>query len=418
MRTRTLLVSLALLSMLLLLSACGDTNEPALTPSGDAGFQGNFDASGGSFLLSRIDQPGVVPLRIDLIGSNLKVDPATSTLSIDVEVVNRGRLPLYPQALIWVSQFNPISVSVLNPDIVPPAVGPMDPNFFGFDYSQLLGDDGVLAPGEHSQPHIWIFSDPEMQSFSFFARAEFAPENPTGGISGRVFMDANRDGIPQPDEGPFPGSVVMVTTPSGDHLRAMPDSMGVYRVPAREAGLYELRLDIMLDCIWCITTPNPLQVILSTTPDGSPRSFDHADFGAVLGPCSPPPIPQVVMFGGAPGDLQPQDWYRLLDSRLMGTELRLHVGFSGCSPDHPFQLFAGLPAPDPGLPEIPQTWLRLTHDSHGELCEAWFERDLVYDLQPILDAFGMGPDGSGMIHLTLEDPTGQVVEFELGGWLR
>jgi hypothetical protein len=108
--------------------------------------------------------------------------------------------------------------------------------------------------------------------------------------------------------------------------------------------------------------------------------------------------------------VEPQDWYRFLGSHLEGTRLHLRVGFSGCSPDHAFQLFAGLPS-DEEIPELPHTWLRLAHDSHGEMCEAWFERDLVYDLRPILDSFGIQPGFA--IHLALEDPTGQVVEFFL-----
>ncbi len=411
MNKRSFLFLAALLSLVLVIGGCGDTQEPNLPPSDTAEFTGNFDAGGGEFLLSRIDQPGMLPLRIDLVGSNLTVDETDSTLSIDVVVVNRGREPLYPQAIIWVSQFRPSTVSVVNPDIVPPFVGPMDPNLFGFDYSELLGDDGVLLPGESSQPHRWIFQDPGLVSFSFVARAEFQIHPPGAFIAGRVFLDANRDGLPQPDEGPFPGSVIRVTTPSGDHLRAIPDSLGRYRTPAREPGLYELQLVTMLDGLWCSTTPNPLQVIVSTTADGTLVPFEHADFGAVFGPCdSLPPAPPVEMSPVPPEMLEPQDWYHLLNAQLEGTRLHLRVGFSGCSPDHFFQLFAGMPS-GVGIPEMPHTWLRLVHDSHGEMCEAWFERDLVYDLSPILDVFNIQPGFS--VHLTLEDPAGQVMEFEL-----
>ncbi len=408
MRTRLLFLPAAILA-LLLVGGCGDTQTPGLPEADEAQFDGNFDADGGSFLLSRIDQPGFEPLRVDLIGSNLRADSTTSTLSIDVAVRNRGDLPLYPRAIIWISKLDPPGVTVINADLLPPELGPMDPSLFGFDYSGLLGEDGVLESGETSEPRTWVFSDPGLQSFSFFARAEFGAEPPPlAGIHGRVFNDENRDGVPQPDEGAFPGAMVEATTPSGDHLRSFADSLGHYRIPVKEAGLYELRLEILVDCIYCITTPNPLQVIIASGPDGQPLPYDHADFGAVMGPCGPPPV---TLVPGPPDDVQPQDEYHLLAAHLEGTRLHLRVGFSGCSPDHFFELFAGLPEPEPELPELPHTWLRLAHDSHGEECLAWFERDLFYELRPILDAFAIEPGFS--IHLTLEDPTGQVVEFEL-----
>ena len=65
-------------------------------------------------------------------------------------------------------------------------------------------------------------------------------------ISGMVFLDANRDGIRDDNEGPFAGLVVVANSPSGEHLEAMPNEMGFYRLPAKEVGLYELRLE----CSW------------------------------------------------------------------------------------------------------------------------------------------------------------------------
>ena len=96
----------------------------------------------------------------------------------------------------------------------------------------------------------------------------------------------------------------------------------------------------------------------------------------------PPPDSTVVLTELAPEEIE-QDFYHLLSSALVGETLQLRVGFSGCGPDHPFTLYAGLPLTDP-YPA--RTWSLLAHDSREEICAAYFEKDLSFDLHPLVMA--------------------------------
>jgi hypothetical protein len=398
------------------LCACSDSTAPTPPSSNEASFDGSFDPLDNSFLLSRIQEPDNPPLAVDLRGSNLQLDAQTSTLSIDVAVVNQSGQPLYPPAIIWVQQFTPIGVTVQNPDILPPYVGPLDPDFFGFDYSNLLGSDGVLMADESSEPHTWVIHDPNLGSFSFVAHAEFGLAAGSS-ISGTTFHDSNYDGTRQRNEGPLEGALIRALSPSGQQLEAMPNEMGFYRLSVTEPGLYQVQLESSLacvaslwDCPMCYTTPRIRQVFLTPDPDGRPLSLDQVDFGAVPGPCPGTPWP-THLTEAPPDSLMPQDVYALLAGTIEGKLLTLWVSFSGCSIDHEFALFAGLPfTMESGEAH---TWLRLTHDDRGELCDAWFERSLTFDLQSVIDAYLQSHGETGPIVLELVDPAGQKMQFRL-----
>jgi hypothetical protein len=399
------------------LGACGDSTAPTPSPSDQASFDGSFDPSDNSFLLSRIQVPGSPSLKVDLRASNIRFDNANSTVSIDVVVVNRSGLSLYPPAIIWLEGFVPAGVTVVNPDIVPPWVGPIDPGIYGFDYSNFLGSDGVLLPDESTQWRTWVIHDPDLASFSFVARAEFDLTGQLAFISGTTFHDSNYDGIRQRGEGPLDGAIIHGISPSGKNLEAIPDEMGHYRIAVTEPGLYRLQLDSLLDCVaslvdcpMCYTTERVRQIFLSVGEDGKPKSFVNADFGAVPGPC-PGTLSPTQLTRADPDSLRPQDYFRLLDGTLAGNTLTLHVGFSGCSFDHEFTLFAGLPFKwESGEAH---TWLRLIHDDHGELCDAWFERTLSFDLQAVRDAYLRSYGEPGPVVLELLEPNGQITQFRL-----
>ncbi len=204
------------------LGACGDSTAPTLPPSDHASFDGSFDLTNGSFLLSRVREPSSPSLNVDLRGSKIRFDRANSTVSIDVVVVNRSGQPLYPPAIIWLERFVPSDVTVVNPDIIPPWVGPIDPGIYGFVYSNSLGSDGVLLPNETSQARTWVIHDPGLSSFSFAARAAFALSDTTSSISGTVFHDSNYDGIRQRNEGPLEGALVRGLSPGGSHSKRFP----------------------------------------------------------------------------------------------------------------------------------------------------------------------------------------------------
>jgi hypothetical protein len=410
----------------LVFAGCSDSTAPSpgTPPDGSAAFDGTFDPEGTSFVLQRIDDPisGLHPIHIELIGSNVHVDAAQQTVSVDVAMRNVGPEPLYAPATIWVNRFVPSGVQLLNADYARDSVEPLGSDdilgTYGFDYSDLLGDDGVLAPDERSQTRTWLFHDPGLGSFSFSAHADFGMEPDRPVISGMLFSDDNRNGVRDAGEGPyFPGGVT-VQFPDGSMVHTGPDERGFYRVRVTEPGLHRVMFSSMLECVacYCLTTPNPLEILLVPGPDGEPRSFEQADFGIYSGSCGdplPPGPSEVVLTDSSPDQID-QDFYHLLSATLEGELFSIRVGYSGCSDDHPFTLYAGRGFME-SLPV--QTWMLLAHDDLGEPCDAYFEKTLHFDLGPIQDAHIEDYGEPGIVRIRFRDFLGLETEFLLGSEL-
>jgi hypothetical protein len=410
--------TLYLLSFLsLLLPACTDSTAPPPNKAQDGGtaFDGSFEPDANSFVLKRVDvaPPGYEPIYDDLVGSNLLVDPTQETVSIDVAVRNAGPLTLYAPATIWLNRFVPQEVMPLNADFALDPIGEsFPPGKYGYDYAGLLGENGALRPGESSEAKSWVFRDPGLGSFAFAATAAFAlvPDRPL--IAGVMFSDDDRNGVRDANEGPYHAGGVRVEFPSGTAVYASPDEAGVYRVSVDETGLHRVSFVSILACVACecVTTPNPLEVFLVPGPDGRPQSFEDAHFGIYPGPCfDPPPDSTVVLTERDPEAIE-QDFYQLLSAELVGETLQLRVGFSGCGPDHPFTLYAGRPLTEP-YPA--RTWMLLSHDDRGELCAAYWETSLSFDLHPIELEHVRQYGAPGDVRLRFEDFVGIGRDFLL-----
>ncbi len=160
----------------------------------------------------------------------------------------------------------------------------------------------------------------------------------------------------------------------------------------------------------CVTTPNPLEVLIPTGPGGEPLRFEHADFGVALGPCVAPRVPLLTMTDRQPEDIE-QDPYALMGARLDADILTLRVGISGCSPDHPFTLYASRHFMESNPV---QTWALLAHDDRGELCDAWFERTLQFDLSPLRAEHIRAYGAPGVVLVRFRDFQGTETRFEFG----
>ena len=160
------------------------------------------------------------------------------------------------------------------------------------------------------------------------------------------------------------------------------------------------------------TTPNPLQVILPPGPGGIPESYLHADFGFANDFPPPPGDAEPVGFWEDPSDSLELDPYALLDIRLERLILELRVGFSGCGDRHPFALYmvGGFMESNPV-----QAKLLLSHDDHGELCDAYFEKTLRYDLSPILREYRRNYGTDGVVIVNFHAWNGEVHSFRIGG---
>jgi len=424
-------------ALLALVSAgCSENTEPGFTTADQGGalIAGDLDPGQGTFVLQQIDQtvPDRAPIRVELVGSNLRVDAVAEVVSLDVAVRNAGEQPLYAPAMIWLYAVRPDGVTVLNADVVPglPDTSgtlppPPPPAQYGFDYTQLLGGDPVLSPGEMSDGRTWRFHVPGLTGFAFGARAEFGlvPNLPV--IAGRCFLDGNLDGLFQPEELPIPHGLIAATGPDGFAMSVKPDHEGRFALPVQEAGLYTLQYwpfsrspadsadkreddgddgDAEDREAPVFTTPNPLTVLLTPGPDGRPSGFLDANFGVFVA-AEEETLPP-VLHTTAPFDSLPGDPYTLGETGVTGILMNLSVGFSGCQAEHPLALWW---QQGPEASPVPVAHLILTHDGLGEMCDAYFTRELKFDLRPIRAALG----GTLPIPLVLHAPDGTTRSYVL-----
>jgi hypothetical protein len=392
------------------LSGCSDATAPD-TIGGDQTI-GTVDPAAATFVLKTIDfvQPDGTAVPIQLVGSGLVTDSRNNTVLLDVAVRNLGQQPLHAPAIVWVEGFVPAGVSVLNADLVPPAVVPSDSLdfwiFYGFRYDDLLGPDGVLTAEETSAAKTWVFHDPGLASFSFRGWAEFGPVPDRPQLSGLCFVDLNRNGRPDPGEPPLQGALVTVTTPSGATLQTTPDATGRYVLPVSSPGLYRLQCGIIfgLPPLPPWTTPNPLEVLLTPGPDGNPNTFLEAHFGQAG--FDPPPVPIIGFTDVPPADLHRAPW-NLVSAEIARDHLKLRVGFSGCEPVHPFSLWMS----GGFMESMPvRVKLVLVHELDEE-CDAAFEQDLVFSLAPLQERF-LSLYGPGRLILSLQGLDGSLQELE------
>jgi hypothetical protein len=404
--------------------ACSQTTDPTRNPSdGSRDFQGSVDPSARTFLLESIDSTTVtgVRIRVDLLGSNLEVNPETFEVALDVRVRNAGEVALYAPGEIVIHDMNPSTVWPENADRTEclPTMRPgLDSRLclFAFDYSRLLGDDGVLSSGETSAAKRWRFKDPGLVGFSFGAAARFglSPDRPR--IEGTVFADVNANGHRDLGEPGFGGGMITANGPGLDSLSIQVPEDGHFMFPVTESGLYTL-LASPPPTFAAVhaTTPNPLQILLPLGTDGVPESYLHADFGFANDMPPPPQDAQPVGFWDGPEDSLSQDPYSLLDVHQDGTILELRVGYSGCQPEHAFGLFMldgfvfrrCLPCP-------PLANIVLSHDGRGEMCLAYFERTLRYDLAPILRRYKELYGQEQQIEISYRTWNGDVHTFLIG----
>ncbi len=407
-------------AILFLFLGCSESPSDSDDANGYSNFEGEVDPGSGSAFLKRVEfgAGDGTPVRIELTGRFVRPPVPAGAVALAVAIRNVDTRALYPPAELALSHFQPPDVHPLfdNADwvVCPTATGDstsvdstasLTGCVFGYEYAELLGNDGALTPGETSGEKLMVFHDPDNVSFSFRVEARFSLQPDQPSIAGHFFSDTNGNGFFDPGEPPFGGGWVEVKGPGMDARRVQVDGDGNYSVRVRESGLYNL---------WGSppptfapvepTTPNPLEVVLLRGPDGRIQSFLHADFGWVNSP-----LLQPVGFVDDADTLE-ADPYQLLSGFLIRHVLQLAVGFSGCSPDHPLGLFMV----GPFMESFPvQSNLVLSHDDRDELCDAYWVRNLSFDLRPIHRVYETQYGRRDPIILHLRVPDGSVHTFEL-----
>lgn len=402
------------LAMAGVLAACSSSTDPVPPddPGGSANFTGAVDPEKQSILLESVTTTGQdgTPIHVDLLGSNLVVDAANQRVRLDVALRNADTRPLYPLVRLILGELVPSSVVPTGYDALQcPSGSPLGDCWYIWEFAaELLGDDGVLAPNETSAPRTLAFQVPGLESFAFAARlsAGLQPDAPR--IAGFFFNDANENGRPDAGEAGFGGGFVTVYGPGHDSTQVMVGESGLWSVPVEHPGMYTLTATAPPTFREVhFTTPNPLQALLLPRADGSPRSYLDADFGVANGP-DPGVLPPVMFV--ADGDSIANDAYDLLQFLPEGVALHLRVAFSGCGPDHPLQLFMV----GEFMESNPvQARVVLSHDNRGELCAAYWEKGLGYDLRPILRRYQQQYGQIAPVQIVFVDPAGVEHRFLL-----
>jgi len=303
-RIRSEYVLTAIFSLLLvgLMFSCSDNPTGTGTRSALEGSGDITPGAGDRFLLSSVDMGQGWNGNVEVWAYDLTVE-SDSVVAFDLVIVNGTDHSIIPPIHFVITSIVPNTVTVLNPDGYY-----RDRNPF-FDFSDDVGEDSLLAPGESTARVHARFGWPAPMAFSIGFRLVIGEQHVDGLIAGVVFQDVNENGVYDRDvETGIPDVPVELVAAWGDSnqttvaVLGYTDRLGRYEFGSLPAGVYKVT---MLADPWArLTTPNPLLVTLVGLPDGTVSSFLEAHFG-VAGFVPPPPQPQPV-FGPVP--VGPGSW--------------------------------------------------------------------------------------------------------------
>jgi hypothetical protein len=283
-RSQGYLTALIGVGLLLFLPSCSDNpTNPPVSPNTQA--TGHIDPNQTGGVLLGAVATGTSSATVEVWAHNLTVE-SDEIVSFDAVIINKCRCLIEAPIHFVITSVVPDVVQVENADMEGPD-GPV------FDFSDDIGDDGVLGPLEESDPVKMQFRWPEPMAFAIGFRVDTGP--PSGGaISGVVFNDVNGDGVRGSTEPGIPGIFVELRPSAREILyRARTDANGRYVFADLTADVYRAEAQADPSRGMRPTTPNPLIVTLVELPDGTVSDFDGADFGFLVGP----PLPGAPIFG-------------------------------------------------------------------------------------------------------------------------
>jgi hypothetical protein len=156
---------------------------------GNANFEISVNATGDS--RRRFEGPFV------LRGSNLHYVDSLQALSVDLTITNRGEVAHSEPIGLTFIKLVPEGVTVQNPD------NGINGEGAAFTFA-FANDDGQWTPGESSLPRNVLFGVEPGKAVGFIARLDIGEPIDGGSIAGRLWNDANQDGVMDPDEGGIP----------------------------------------------------------------------------------------------------------------------------------------------------------------------------------------------------------------------
>jgi hypothetical protein len=286
LRTRPALLTAGVLCLLLpLIYSCSDD---AARPAPTSAMEGRGDVdpeTSGDFLLSTVDMGASFDGVVEVWAYDLAVE-SDSVIGFDLAIVNATRGDIPPPMLFVITSIVPEAVTCANPDGHTSDFEPF------FDFSDDMGGDDLLAPGESTARVHVRFACPEPMAFSIGFRLVLGEIPSDGVIAGVVFKDANENGVLDGDERGIPGVPVELAVVFDDSnqttmtIVGQTDRQGEYQFAFLPAGVF--RVAVLVDPWVRFTTSNPLLVTLVELPDGNVSRFLDAHFG-VAGLIPPPP---------------------------------------------------------------------------------------------------------------------------------
>ena len=290
-RPAYLIVGILALFLIGFLISCSE--DPTDTGGDDGAFNstGDIDPLGEQdFLLSTVDLGHDIRGTLEIWVFDLTIE-SDSAVSFDIAIANKTDRDVYPPIHFVITKIIPNSINVLNADGFTPDQFPF------FDFSDDIGDDGVLAAGETTGRVKVRFGWPHPMPFAIGFRLYLGQKPIEGVIGGVVFTDRDQDGHfdPEHDTG-IAGIPIELRPTAGEPTRPRvidTNREGRYGFEGLPAGVYKVTI-VPLPGMK-LTTPPELLVTLIELPDGTVSSFFDANFGAT------PLVPQYErVFGPIP----------------------------------------------------------------------------------------------------------------------
>jgi len=142
--------------------------------------------------------------------------------------------------------------------------------------------------------------------------------------------------------------------------------------------------------------------------DGAPQSYPNAHFG-IAPDWFPPPSVQPIWFTEMPPEALHVAPWNFQDASVQGALMTFHVGYSGCSPEHPFSLWMSGEFMES---QPPRAVVTLVNELDEE-CDAAFEQRPVFDLGPLYRRY-VAAYGPGELILDLRGPDGFSQLMKIG----
>jgi len=252
--------------------------EPTAKMSGTT-----VDPAAGSFRVAVSTPAGGDGVALE--GTGLTVSRSRDEIACRAALLNGSTRPLYAPLRLIISSTGPDSVGVERADDRTPEGAAI------IDFSDRVGSDDVLAPGETSARRPLVFASPTGKSFALDVVLVSGTGPSHAALGGAVFLDSTPNG--RRDRGEEGLSGISITLRKGSRLVAETTTGddGRYLFTGLACGTYSV---VKNGTDLTTVTPNPLRVALVPGEHGRPRSFLAADFACFR---RSPPSAEMVLLG-------------------------------------------------------------------------------------------------------------------------